>query len=65
MQSSSNLFQLHPQELFTQNSCQTFGIFITFLHELVFFFIIFLFWQLLNDDIYTMHMFSLKLASFV
>ena len=36
-----------------------------FSHELVFFFIIFLLWELLNDDIYTMHMFSLKLASFM
>ena len=30
--------------------------------EPVFFFIIFLLWELLHDDIYTMHMFSLKLA---
>ena len=64
MQSSHHLFQLHPQQLsfLTKNSCQTFGILITFFHNGILF--IFLLWEL-NADISAMHMFALNLASVI
>ena len=59
--SGEGCVNLHPRALFTQKSCQSFGIFIIFF-TLVFF-PSFQLWELLNADIYTIHMFALKLPS--